>query len=379
MAKCKVSGECGGCEYIGRPYEYQLGVKQARVKKLFEGICDVGNIIPCDRPYYYRNKVHVAFKRGRGGKIIYGTYAKGSHRIIEHDKCLIENKKAQEIINTIAVLASKHRLSIYDERSGNGLLRRVLVRISEATGQIMVVIVIGSKYFTGKNAFIDALLKAHPEITTVVTNLNTRHDSMILGGPCRTEFGKGYIEDIILGKKFRISPESFFQVNTAQAELLYAAALELAGIDTDTTVLDCYCGTGTITICAACICRDAIGVEINSKAVEDAVKNAKINGVKNVSFIKADATRYMKDLASSGDAKPDVVIMDPPRSGSTKEFIESCAKLDPDRVVYISCNPDTLVRDVKDFIKCGYKPVKVIPADMFPWSEDVETICLLTQ
>ena len=377
MANCSVKDICGGCKYIGRPYEYQLGLKQKHVSGLLDGICEVGNIVACDSPYYYRNKVHSAFKRGRGGKIIHGTYAEGSHRIVEHDRCMIENKKAQEIINTIGVIAARHKMSIYDERVGKGLLRRVLVRVSEATGQIMVVLVIGSRYFTGKNAFIAELLDKHPEITTIVSNINSRHDSMILGNISKTEYGKGYIEDVILGKTFRISPDSFFQVNTKQAEVLYSTAVSLAGITTDDRVLDCYCGTGTITLCTAALCSEAVGVEINPAAVTDARANARRNKVRNVKFINEDATAYMEDLRLSGGEKYDVVIMDPPRAGSTARFINSLAGISPSRVIYVSCNPETLARDLKCFISEGYRPVRAIPVDMFPWTDDVECCVLL--
>ena len=377
MANCSVKDICGGCEYIGRPYEYQLGLKQKHVSGILDGICEVGNIVACDSPYYYRNKVHSAFKRGRGGKIIHGTYAEGSHRIVEHDRCMIENRKAQEIINTIGVIAARHKMSIYDERVGKGLLRRVLVRVSEATGQIMVVLVIGSRYFTGKNAFIAELLDKHPEITTIVSNINSRHDSMILGNISKTEYGKGYIEDVILGKTFRISPDSFFQVNTKQAEVLYSTAVSLAGITTDDRVLDCYCGTGTITLCTAELCSEAVGVEINPAAVTHARANARRNKVRNVKFINEDATAYMEDLRLSGGERYDVVIMDPPRAGSTARFINSLAGISPSRVIYVSCNPETLARDLKCFISEGYRPVRAIPVDMFPWTDDVECCVLL--
>ena len=377
MANCSVKDICGGCEYIGRPYEYQLGLKEKHVSKLLSGLCEVSNIVACEAPYYYRNKVHSAFKRGRGGKIIHGTYAEGSHRIVEHNKCMIENKKAQEIINTIGTIAARHKMSIYDERVGKGLLRRVLVRASEATGQIMVVLVIGSRYFTGKNAFIAELLDSHPEITTIVSNINSRHDSMILGNISKTEYGKGFIEDVILGKTFRISPDSFFQVNTKQAEVLYSTAISLAQITTDDSVLDCYCGTGTITLCIADLCKSAAGVEINPAAIVDARANARKNRISNVKFINADATDYMEELKATGGGKYDVVIMDPPRAGSTTRFISALSGIAPSRVIYVSCNPETLARDLGCFVSEGYRPVKAVPVDMFPWTDDVECCVLL--
>jgi len=377
MTRCKVSDQCGGCEYIGRPYEYQLGLKQAHINKLMEGICPVDNIIPCDEPYYYRNKVHAAYKRLRG-KVICGTYAKGSHRIIEHSKCYIENRKAQEIIETIRDIAEKHKMSVYDERTNRGLLRRVLVRVSEETGQIMVVLVTGSKYFTGKRAFISELLERHPEITTILSSVNERRDSMILGNKANADYGKGYIEDVILGHRFRLSAESFLQVNSRQTEKLYSTAIGMAQLRMEDRVLDCYCGIGTITLSMAPLCGEVTGVEINDRAVADAKVNARLNNVTNAVFIGMDATEFMKAAAGEGDHF-DVVVMDPPRAGSTPEFIDSVAQLGPEKVVYISCDPETLARDLKLFIPLGYKPVRAVPVDMFPWTEDVETVVLLSK
>jgi len=377
MASCKVVGECGGCKYIGRPYHYQMGKKQEYVSKLFEGICDVDLIIPCDEPYYYRNKVHAAFKRMRGGRIIYGTYAEGSHRVIEHSKCYIENKKAQKIIDDIAVLAAKHKMSIYNEKTYRGLLRHVMVRVSDKTGQIMVVLVVGNKYFTGKKSFIDDLRNLHPEITTVLTSFNERRDSMVLGNSVRTEFGSGVIEEELFNKRFKLSAESFFQVNTPQAEHLYATVADLADIMPEHRILDCYCGTGTITIFLSDLCKEATGVEINSAAVDNANRNKRLNRAGNVSFVCRDATDYMEWLVLQGKEKIDTVIIDPPRAGTTVRFINSCSTLAPDRIIYVSCNPETLLRDVKLFRSAGYKADKVVPVDMFPWTEEIECVCRL--
>ena len=380
MAKCEVSDKCGGCSYIGRPYEYQLGLKQDLVNKLIGPFCPVDNIVSCDEPYYYRNKVHSAFKRIRGGKVIHGTYEPGSHRVIEHRKCLIENKKAQAIINSVEKIAVDHKIPIYDERSCKGLLRRVLVRISEETGQIMVVIILGNKYFKGKREFINELLRIHPEITSVVLNVNERTDSMILGSRSRVEYGPGHIEEVILGKRFRVSPDSFLQVNTAQTDKLYSVAMSLAELGREDSVLDCYCGIGTISLCASDLCSHVTGVEINPRAVSDAVHNARINKCKNVDFIVADATEFMEELAAYGDApRYDTVIMDPPRSGSTHRFIKAVSSIAPPRIVYISCNPETLARDLGLFESCGYRAVKAVPVDMFPWTDDVETAVLLSK
>ena len=242
----------------------------------------------------------------------------------------------------------------------------------------MVVIVIGSRSFRQKTVFIKELTRRHPEISTILINVNRRHDSMILGSETRKVSGKGYITDVLLGRKFRISPTSFYQVNHDQAEILYTAAVRLAGFTGKERAVDCYCGTGTTTLTFAGFTGSITGVEINPEAVSDAIRNAKENGVTNAEFVCADAVKYMEELALNGE-KTDCVILDPTRLGTDERFIKACKKLSPEKIVYISCNPETLSRDLKIFAKNGYKAVEAEPVDMFPWTSSIETVCLLTR
>ncbi len=375
---CPAAKECGGCKYAGKTYKHSLAEKLERIKKLLPEDCRVNDIHACKDPFHYRNKVHSAFKKLRNGRIICGPYEEGSHRIVKVDQCLIENKTASAIIRDCADIAAKMKVSIYNEVSRTGELRRVLVRVAEKTGEVMVVIVTGTRFFRQKTAFVKELTKRHPEITTVLVNINQRHDSMILGSETKKVTGKGYITDILLGKKFRISPTSFYQVNRDQAEVLYSTAVRLAEFTGSESVIDAYCGTGTTTLTFAGFVDNITGVEINPEAVSDAVKNAKANNVKNAQFVCADAVEYMEELARS-DEKIDCVILDPTRLGTDERFIKACEKLAPEKIVYISCNPDTLARDLKAFSRCGYKARVAEPVDMFPWTSSIETVVLLSQ
>ena len=375
---CPAIKECGGCKYAGTTYMYSCADKYEYVRKLMPKGCKVNDINVCNDPFHYRNKVHSAFKKLRNGRIICGPYEEGSHRIVKVDHCLIENKTASAIIRDCADIAAKMKVSIYNEVTRTGELRRVLVRVAEKTGEVMVVIVTGTKFFRQKTAFVKELTKRHPEISTVLVNINQRHDSMILGSETRKVTGKGYITDILLGKKFRISPTSFYQVNRDQAEILYSTAVRLADFTGRERVIDAYCGTGTTTLTFAGFVESITGVEINPEAVGDAVKNARANDVKNAQFICADAVEYMEELAQAGETA-DCVILDPTRLGTDERFIKACEKLAPEKIVYISCNPDTLARDLKVFAACGYRARVAEPVDMFPWTSSIETVVLLSK
>lgn len=377
--KCPVAKKCGGCSYAGRTYLEQASAKEDRVRRLLKPYCEVLPIQICADPLYYRNKVHSAFKRLKNGHIICGPYETGSHRIVEVDSCLIENKTASAIIRDCAAIAERLKIKIYDEVNGTGDLRRVLVRTADATGEVMVVLIIGSDVFRKKTIFADELLKLHPEITTLLINTNKRHDSMILGsGEVKKVKGNGYITDVILGKKFRVSADSFMQSNHVQAEILYSEAIRLAEFNGDETCIDTYCGTGSTTLSFADHVGDITGVELKDSAFKDALKNATANKVKNARFVHGDATQYMVRLAST-DAKIDCVILDPTRAGTTPSFIKACGKLKPSRIVYISCCPETLARDLKGFTAQGYEAVTAEPVDMFPWTDSVETVAVLSR
>lgn len=369
---------CGGCQYLDMPYEKQLEHKKKEVSDLLRPFCRVEEIIGMDDPFHYRNKVHAVMARDRKGRIISGVYKEGTHTVLPVETCLIENKKADEIIGTIRELLPSFKMKVFDEDTGYGFLRHVLVRTAHATGEIMVVLITASPVFPSKNNFVKALRKVHPEITTVVQNVNGRDTSMVLGEKEHVLYGPGFIVDVLCGKKFRISSKSFYQINPVQTEKLYNLAIEAAGLTGKETVVDAYCGIGTIGIVAASAAKEVIGVELNKDAVRDAVTNAKANGEKNIRFYNNDAGKFMVQMASQ-NAHADVVFMDPPRSGSTEEFMDAVAILNPDRVVYVSCNPETLARDLAYFKKKGYKAERGWAVDQFPMTGHVETVCLLSK
>lgn len=332
---CPVSKTCGGCQLLHIPYEKQLVQKRKELNRLLAGIHTVDHpVIGMENPYHYRNKVHAVFDHDRKGNPISGVYKEGTHEVVPVESCLIENQKADEIIATIRGMLKSFKIRTYDEDTGYGLLRHVLIRCGAATGQIMVVLVTSSPVFPSRNNFVKALREKHPEITTVVQNINGKDTSMVLGEREQVLYGKGYIEDELCGLRFRISPKSFYQVNSVQTEKLYGKAMELAGLRGTETVIDAYCGIGTIGLVASRRAKQVIGVELNRDAVRDAVNNAKLNGIKNARFYCGDAGEFMSAMSARGETA-DVVFMDPPRSGSTKEFIDSVAKMGPGRVVYV--------------------------------------------
>ena len=374
---CPVAAKCGGCQLTRLSYAEQLQWKQQRVTELLDGICEVRPILGMDDPFHYRNKVHAVLSVDKAGKPISGVYAMGTHRVVPVRHCLIEDRRADRIIQTIVAMLPAYKLRIYNEYTHRGFLRHILIRTGHVTGQIMVVLVATSLEFPGKKAFVQELIQRHPEITTVVLNCNQRETSMVLGTKEITLYGEGYMEDELCGKRFRISPQSFYQVNAKQCEVLYRTAIDAAHLTGAETLLDAYCGTGTIGLCASGGCKQLIGVELNADAIRDAKENARRNGVENARFLCDDAGRFMQKLAKEGNA-PDVVMMDPPRAGSDQKFLQSLLMLKPKRVVYVSCNPETLARDLRVLVDGGYQAEWATPVDMFPGTEHVETVVLLS-
>lgn len=375
---CPVAKKCGGCQLQNMTYPEQLSFKQAKVIKLLGKYHHVDEIIGMVCPYNYRNKVQAAFGMTRGGKIISGVYQSKSHRIVCVDKCRLEDRKADEIIVAIRAMMPKFRMIPYNEDNGTGFLRHVLVKRGFTTNEIMVVIVTGTPMFPGKNAFIKALLEKFPEITTVIQNINRDRTSMVLGNAEKILYGKGYIEDVLCGCTFRISAKSFYQINPVQTEVLYGKAVEFADLKGTETVIDAYCGIGTIGIIAAKSAGSVVGVELNKDAVQDAKTNAQRNGIENIRFYCDDAGKFMTEMAEDGE-KADVVFMDPPRAGSDIPFLKSVVTLSPEKIVYISCNPETQARDLQYLTQNGYKVRKIQPVDMFPHTAHVETVVLLSQ
>lgn len=375
---CPYAKKCGGCQYQGLSYEEQLAKKQKWVNGLMKRHCTVYPIQGMEEPYFYRNKVHAVLDRDRKNQIISGVYKEGTHIVVPIDRCLIEDQKADEIIGTIKELMKSFKMKVYDEDTQYGLMRHILVKRGFATGEVMVVLVTASPVFPSKNNFVKALRQKHPEITTVIQNINGRGTSMVLGEKEHVLYGKGYIEDVLCGCTFRISSKSFYQINPIQTEHLYEKAMELAGLSGKEKVIDAYCGIGTIGLIASKKAKEVIGVELNKDAVKDAIFNCKRNEIKNAKFYCEDASKFMVKMAENGQ-KADVVFLDPPRSGSTEVFIDSLAMMAPKKVVYISCHPETLERDIRYFKKKGYMPKGCYPFDLFPWTGHVENVVVLTK
>lgn len=373
---CPHYRKCGGCQLQHMTYEQQLRHKQSRMIRLLGQFGHVENIIGMEKPLHYRNKVHAALGLDSRRRPVAGIYRSGSHEIVPVDNCFISDEAANRIILSIKKMLPEFKIQVYDERSGTGWLRHILVRRGFRSGRIMLVLVAVNPIFKLQKPFLKKLLSLHPEINTVVLNINDRFGPVVLGDREKVLYGEGYIEDELCGLSFRISSRSFYQINPVQTEKLYSKAIELAELTGEETVLDAYCGIGTIGLCAAGKAKQVIGVELNKDAVRDAIANARLNKIKNCWFTAADAGEYMERMAKDGH-RPDVVFMDPPRSGSDKRFIEHLLKTKPSKIVYISCGPDTLERDLKLICAGGYKVRHIQPLDMFPYTEHVECVVSL--
>ena len=312
----------------------------------------------------------------RQGQIVSGVYQSALHRIVPVSDCLIEDKVADRIIVTIRKLLKSFKVRPYDEDTGRGTLRHVLVRRGWRSGEILVVLVTAHGMLPGKRNFVRALLQQHPDITTVVQNINAGQTSLVLGPHSEVLYGPGYIREQLGDFTFRISPRAFYQINPVQTEVLYRTALDYAGLTGKETVVDAYCGTGTIGIFASRNAARVIGVENNRDAVRDAISNAKANRADNVRFYTADASDFLQGMAKAGE-HADVVILDPPRAGSDERFLSAVTTVAPERVVYVSCNPETLARDLGYLTRHGYRVERIQPVDMFPHTEHIETVCQL--
>lgn len=375
MRACPYSRKCSGCQLQNLTYQEQLKMKQVKLIRLLGKYCHVEEIIGMDNPLNYRNKAQAMFGF-KNGKIVSGIYQSTSCKIAEVDTCMLETENSQKIVKTVKKLLIKHKIKSYDLESGKGFFRHVLVREGFKTGEIMVVLVSANDDFPQREAFLDDLLKAHGSITTVVWNINPTTTPLFLGKKSETLYGKGYINDILCQLNFRISPNSFYQVNPQQAEILYDIAKDYARLTGNEIVLDAYCGTGTIGLTMADKAKRIIGVELNSNATNDAKANAALNHIGNTTFYNEDAGAFMTMLANKKETI-DVVIADPPRAGCSREFLKSLVNLYPKRVVYISCNPETLERDIFLLSKAGYNVRSIQPVDMFPHTNHIECVVRL--
>lgn len=376
VPKCSYFDQCGACQLQHLSNKDQAKFKQSNVEKLMNAYGKVSEILSMEDPYFYRNKVHSTVAYDQKKKIISGIYEEHTHRVIPIEQCIIQGKPADDIISSIRELMKSFKMKPYDEDTEEGFLRHILVKTGFVSKEVMVVLVVASQVFPGKNNFVKALLKAHPEITTIVMNINNRKTSVVLGITEKVLFGKGYIEDTLCGCVFQISPKSFYQINPIQTEILYGRAIEMARLNGNEVVLDAYCGIGTISLIVSSKVKHVIGVELNKDAVSDATRNAKRNKVTNTLFYNDDAGNFMIDLAAKKQ-NIDTVFMDPPRSGSDEKFLSSLIKLGPKQVIYISCNPTTQERDLRYLTKHGYKVTEIQPVDMFPQTFHVECVVKL--
>ena len=372
---CPLAKKCGGCQLQNLTYEEQLHMKQAKLIRMLGRFGHVEEIMGMEHPTHYRNKIQAAF-RSKSGKVISGVYQSSSRHIIEVESCMLEDACAAPILKTIRKMCVNFKVKPYDMVTGQGFLRHVLIRCGFSSREIMVVLVTAKGEFKSAQSFTNELIRRHPEITTVVWNINASKTPLMLGTKSEVLYGEGYITDRLCGLDFRISPRSFYQVNPVQTEVLYAKAKEYAALTGKERVFDAYCGTGTIGLCMADSAKEVIGVEINKDAVEDAKVNAALNGVSNATFLCGDAGQFMSDMARQGESA-DVVITDPPRAGCSREFLQSLLALSPVRIVYVSCNPETLARDLYTLTKGGYKVQKIPPVDLFPYTGHCECVISL--
>ena len=372
---CKVYYQCGGCHLSHMSYIGQLNFKTNIVKKMFvNGGFDNVNVHFCvgqETPYFYRNKIQVPVQK-QGKQIIAGFYKEDSHEIIPYNKCYVQDELSNKIIKNVLQAMKENKIEPYNEDFRTGTIRHILIR--RAKEETMLVLITNVDSFPGRKNFVNAIKKYCPEISTIIQNINPRHTNVILGEKENVLYGKGYIEDVLCGVKFKISPKSFYQINKRQCEKLYTKAIELANLTGKETILDAYCGIGTIGLIASKNAKLVYGVEVVSDAIKDAKMNAKNNNITNCLFYCDDAQDFMKKF----NEQIDVVFIDPPRKGCSEQFLNSLVHLKPKKIVYISCNPETQVRDLSYLVDKGYTFNEVYPFDMFPQTFHVETVCALT-
>lgn len=376
MAICpNYNQKCGGCPLLAIPYPEQLTQKQVYVKNLLGSFARVDPILGAKDPFHYRNKAIASFS-SRQGKLVCGLYAAGTHSVLPHTNCLLQMEIVNQTLNAILSAAHACRWQAYDEDRNVGLLRYTVLRAAQ-DGHVLVTLVTPNTQLPGSRNFCAALHRTAPWVVGVIQNCNPTTTSAVLGNQERVLWGNPYVLDTLCGLKFAVSSRSFYQIHHLQTEVLYAQALQMANLTGSETVIDAYCGIGTIGLCASQHVKEVIGVELNTAAVRDAIGNAKRNHIANAHFVCADATDWM--LIAAGTVHPDVVFLDPPRAGSTPECIAAIAKMKPSRIVYISCNPETLARDAKNFTQRGYQAKKFIPVDLFPHTNHTEVIALFTR
>jgi 23S rRNA (uracil1939-C5)-methyltransferase len=379
---CPVYRQCGGCQLQHLSYEGELKRKTQQVKDALTriGHLDDVKVLPTlanVQPLHYRNKMQIPVAAGKGGLHI-GCFAKGTHRVIDVEDCYIQREENNHIASVVRQWMMKYRIPAYDEDRRTGIVRHIMGRVGVHTGEIMVCLITAQERVPHRKELVQMLRAAIPGLTSVVQNVNKRSTNVILGEKTYLLYGKETIQDTIGNLKFNISAQSFFQVNSGQVEVLYNKALEFADLQGTETVVDLYCGTGTITLFLAQKARLAVGIEIVPSAIRDAKKNARANHLDNAEFLLGDAAVEMPRLVKDG-LRPDVVIVDPPRAGCEPRVLDAIARVRPEKVVYVSCNPATLARDLAYLKERNFAIAKVQPVDMFSRTHHVETVALLTR
>ena len=379
---CKAYGRCGGCGLQHMEYGAQLKFKENVVKDALKRIGGLESVavrpaIGMRDPFKYRNKAQYPLKRVNG-RVVAGFYAKRSHEIVECGECGIQDGLSGRIASLVKDFIERKHISVYDEKTGKGLIRHIVTRVGFRSAEAMAVIVANGKDLPGKEELAGVLTREMPEVKSIFLNINTRNTNVILGDKNVKIYGSGTIADYIGRYEFKISPVSFFQVNPVQTEVLYEKALEYAALSGKETVLDLYCGAGTIAIFMAGKAKKIFGIEEVGEAVEDAAANARLNGVDNVEFVAGKVEDVLPEIVQAG-VRADVAVLDPPRRGCGEAVLEAVVGMGPDRIVYVSCNPATMARDVGRLAALGYGAVEIQPVDMFPWTPHVECCCLLSR
>ena len=379
---CPAFSKCGGCQLMHIDYEKQLSIKKEIIENALTRIgkldVPVSEMIGNDTPFRYRNKMIFPIGIDRNGKKICGFYRERSHDIVELDDCLLGDEIISKIIKVVMAFIEKYKITVYNEEQHKGIVRRLFIRKGFHTKEIMVVLSINAKTLPHYAELADNISKISDDIKSVILNFNTKKTNAVLGDENAVIFGAETISDYLLGMKYEISPHSFFQINPYQTEKLYNKALELADIGENDNVMDLYCGIGTISLSAAKKAKSVIGVEIVEQAILNARKNAEENGIKNVTFYASDASEIVPKLIDSGE-NPDIVILDPPRKGSDEKTLASIIKANPKRIVYVSCNPATLARDLRFLEDNGYKTKSVCGVDMFSQTMHIESVAILVK
>ena len=379
-ADCATYKRCGGCNLRHIKYEETLKMKQnavqSLVNKTLKNKIEVQSTIGMENPIHYRNKAQYPIGNNKDGEPVIGVFAERTHEVIPIEKCLIQNPKSEEIAKFVLQFIKENQISIYNEKTGKGLFRHIVIKVGIKTNQLMCILVINGKEIPKENVLVEELKEKFPEIKSIIKNINMKNTNVILGQENINLYGDGYIEDILGEYKFKISPLSFYQVNPVQAEKLYNLGVEMAQISKQDTVFDLYCGIGTITLFMSKYAKKVYGIEIVKEAVEAAKENAKNNNVENTEFYAGDVEIVLDDLINNKNIIPDVVMVDPPRKGLDNKSIDNILKIKPDRFVYISCNPATLVRDLARFEEV-YEVKEIQPVDMFPFTGHVECVACL--